>query len=72
MKDATAFVSIAAAVVALASCGSSPEAAVPEDMRIEVGKPFPDLLLPTLADGRPASLASFRGKKTLLHIFASW
>ena len=38
----------------------------------EIGKPFPDLILPSLADGRPASLSQFRGQKVLLHIFASW
>ena len=38
---------------------------------IEIGKPVPDLVLPTL-DGQPKSLADFRGQKVLLHIFASW
>lgn len=37
-----------------------------------VGEPFPDILLPSLANGRPLSLAQFRGQKVLLHIFASW
>lgn len=36
------------------------------------GQPFPDLVLPALEDGRPVSLAQFRGKKVILHIFASW
>ena len=38
----------------------------------EVGQPFPAITLPALEDGRPASLADFRGKKLLLHVFASW
>ncbi|MFQ5876188.1 MAG: TlpA family protein disulfide reductase [Acidobacteriota bacterium] len=38
----------------------------------EVGKPFPGLVLPSAADGRPMSLEQFRGRKVLLHIFASW
>ncbi len=38
----------------------------------EVGQPFPAIALPALEDGRPASLADFRGKKLLLHVFASW
>jgi hypothetical protein len=38
---------------------------------IEVGKPFPNIVLPTL-DGRPMSMADFRGQKVLLHVFASW
>jgi hypothetical protein len=39
---------------------------------IGVGKPFPNIVLPTLNEGRPMSIADFRGKKVLLHIFASW
>ena len=37
-----------------------------------VGQAFPDLVLPSLEDGRPMSLADFRGKKVILHVFASW
>ena len=40
--------------------------------RFEVGTPFPTLSLPSLDDGRPASIADFRGQKVILHIFASW
>ena len=39
---------------------------------LEIGKPFPDLVLPALEDGRPRSLAEFRGQKLILYIFASW
>lgn len=39
---------------------------------LEVGQTFPDLVLPAVEDGRPRSLAQFRGQKLLLHIFASW
>jgi len=39
---------------------------------LEVGRPFPPLVLPAAADGRPLSLADFRGRKTILHVFASW
>lgn len=38
----------------------------------EVGQPFPGLAFPRLDDGRTTSLADFRGKKLLLHVFASW
>ena len=38
----------------------------------EVGKPFPDLLLPSAEDGRPMSMAPFRGREVLRHVFASW
>lgn len=39
---------------------------------IEVGKPFPKIVLPLLEDGRPASLSDFQGQKLILHIWASW
>ncbi len=38
----------------------------------EVGTPFPTLSFPSLDNGRPASIADFRGQKVILHIFASW
>lgn len=40
--------------------------------QFEVGQPFPDIVLPSLEDGRPVSIADFRGKKLILHVFASW
>ena len=39
---------------------------------LEVGRPFPPIVLPAAADGRPLSMADFRGRKTILHVFASW
>jgi hypothetical protein len=41
-------------------------------MAFEVGQPFPLILLPSLKDGNPMSVADFRGKKLVLHIWASW
>lgn len=41
-----------------------------DDLR--VGSPFPSLVLPSLEDGRPLAVADFRGRKTVLHIWASW
>ena len=38
----------------------------------QVGGRFPDLVLPALDDGRPLSIASFRGRKLVLHVWASW
>ncbi|MEM1179508.1 MAG: hypothetical protein AAGM22_14265 [Acidobacteriota bacterium] len=38
---------------------------------LDVGDPFPELILPTL-DGDPLSVASFRGQKVALHVWASW
>jgi len=36
------------------------------------GEAFPTLALPSAADGRPVSVAGFRGKKLIVNIFASW
>jgi hypothetical protein len=47
-------------------------AANPQPVGFEVGQSFPNWVLPSLEDGRPLSLAQFRGQKLLLHIFASW
>jgi hypothetical protein len=37
-----------------------------------VGEAFPTLALPSAVDGRPVSVAEFRGKKLIVNIFASW
>lgn len=39
---------------------------------IQEGSAFPDLRLPQLGDGKLRSLSEFRGRKTLLLVFASW
>jgi hypothetical protein len=39
---------------------------------IEIGRPFPNLVLPGVGDGEPRSIAEFRGQKLALHVFASW
>jgi len=36
------------------------------------GQPFPTIALPSAEDGRPTSLAEFRGEKVVVNIFASW
>ncbi len=59
--------SMLAAAVAPADAGEASSA-----VALEVGQPFPPIVLPSMADGTPTSLAQFRGKKLLLHIFASW
>jgi hypothetical protein len=41
-------------------------------MELNVGKEFPDLLLPSIEDGSPLSVSLFRGRRLLLHVFASW
>ncbi len=37
----------------------------------DVGDRLPELTLPSLA-GEPTSIASFRGRKLILHVWASW
>jgi hypothetical protein len=63
-----------AVTAALLACGGDRALVRPVDpvLKVEVNQPVPDLVLPSLEDGRPASLAQFRGKKVLLHVFASW
>ena len=39
---------------------------------IREGQPFPEIRLPAMRDGRPLSVADFRGSKLVLHVFASW
>lgn len=39
---------------------------------LEVGQKFPDLLLPSADGGVPDSLRFYRGRKTVVHVFASW
>ncbi len=40
--------------------------------QIEIGKPFPDITLPGIDNGEPRTLGEFRGRKVMLHLFASW
>lgn len=42
------------------------------ELPFRVGDPFPTLELPSLEEGEPVSLEAFRGKKVILHVFASW
>ena len=39
---------------------------------LNAGEPFPTIALPSAIDGRPTSVAEFRGKKLVVNIFASW
>ncbi len=40
--------------------------------RLEVGRTFPELRLPALSAGGAATVSSFRGRKLLLLVYASW
>ena len=57
--------------LAMAMCfvAHSASAAPPD---LTVGKPFPNLALPALNGARAMSISDFRGKKVILHVFASW
>jgi len=46
--------------------------AVSERALFPPGQPFPDLLLPDAETGRATSVADYRGRKLVLHVFASW
>ncbi|MGI9012780.1 MAG: TlpA family protein disulfide reductase [Phycisphaerales bacterium] len=46
-------------------------AAAQSEPRIAINEPFPVITLPAL-DGSMMSVADFRGKRILLHVFASW
>ncbi len=55
-------------VVLLATAGSAAAAGA----QFKPGEAFPDLVLPSISDGKPLSVADFRGRKLVLHIWASW
>ena len=41
--------------------------------QLEVGTPFPMLQLPLAGqDGKSSSIMDYRGRKLMLHLFASW
>ena len=46
--------------------------AVPVKTGTEVGQAWPVDPLPSVSDGSPLSVARFRGRKVVLHQFASW
>ena len=59
---------IAFALGSLVALSTAPVAAA----ELEVGSPFPIIELPTLEDGSRASIRDYRGKKLMLHVWASW
>ena len=44
----------------------------PDSVEFHEGETFPTTVFPSLDGSRPGSVADFRGKKLILHIFASW
>lgn len=63
------FVRLPGILLLAAGCGAAETA---PHVGIKPGDLFPPIVLPSLRDGKPISVADFRGKKVLLHIFASW
>ncbi len=47
-------------------------AAFAEGYAPQVGRPHPEVTLPSLTDGAAVRLSQFRGRKVLLIHFASW
>ena len=43
-----------------------------DEKKLVIGQPFPTIYLPSLHDGKLQSVASFRQRKLMLHVFASW
>jgi hypothetical protein len=52
--------------ISVAAAGTAPSHS------FDVGSPFPVIALPSLDGGRPMSVEDFRGRKLVLHIWASW
>ncbi len=55
----------------VATAGSSSAAVSNPVPSLEVGQPFPEIVLPSLG-GEPMSISSFRGTKVAMHVWASW
>ena len=64
--------SLTLCLLASLSCGQRVSSEANTPMTLEVGQPFPNIVLPNLADGRPGTIGQFHGRKLLLHVFASW
>ncbi|MCP3903616.1 MAG: hypothetical protein GY715_08265 [Planctomycetes bacterium] len=59
-----AFLALAALFLAVPADASGPV--------LEVGAPFPAIGLPSMRDGTRRTIGDFRGRKVVLHVFASW
>ncbi len=78
MKSKPFSLAVCLALIAVNSCApadrdqSEARGASRPSSGFEVGQPFPTLAFPGLEDGAPKSIADFRGKRVILHVFASW
>ena len=77
----TSVISLLSAAVSVVALGGAAEQAKPKPIwerraplprGFNPGDAFPTLALTSASDGRPVSLAEFRGKKVIINIFASW
>lgn len=59
-------------LLSVALLWTSPLPASAKEVPVRMGEPFPAVALPSLVDGSPLSIERFRGRKVLLHQFASW
>ncbi len=64
--------SVASTLFIFLLAGSHMAASQAPPFHLKVGHAFPELAFPSADNGRPMSIAQYRGKKILLHIFASW
>jgi hypothetical protein len=47
-------------------------AATPVKTGVQVGQAYPIYPLPSMTDGAPLSVSRYRGRRVMLHQFASW
>lgn len=69
---AFAFLTIGASGILLLGPGELALAQSFDAVELREGQAFPTTVFPSLNGNRPSSVADFRGKKLILHIFASW
>ena len=65
---------LSAGVAGIMSVGDAEGATAPrpDSVGFHEGEMFPTTVFPSLENSWPGSVADFRGKKLILHIFASW
>ncbi len=51
---------------------STPFSTSAQEEGLQIGDRFPEIVLPSLQGRTPLSIASFRGRKLVLHVWASW
>jgi hypothetical protein len=61
---------LALAAITLPDDAGAQRAQLPDGLA--PGQAFPTVALPALDGDHPMSVADFRGRKVILHVFASW